>query len=240
MKPWIYHPSPELPLTRHARLSVFPREPDMTRSLLRMAWTLGMRLFLRIYFRLRIRGREKLPDVPFLMVANHSSHLDAVALSTVVPVRALNHTFAAAAHDYFFTSFLRASFAAVFINAVPFHRDRKAKQSLELCADLLSASDNVLIMFPEGTRSTTGEIQPFRRGVGELVAGTPRKVVPVYLDGAFRAWPKGNVFPKPRTVTIHIGDPVEFGDFTADKEGCSLIARELETMVRKLQPHRQS
>jgi len=236
MKSWTYHASPALQQSFQEQLTVFPREPDMTSSLMRLAWNLGLRAFLRTYFRLKVHGRKGLPAEAFVVVANHSSHLDAVALSTIVPLRALDRTFSAAARDYFFSSFIRSFFSAIFINALPFNRDGKSKASLELCADILGASGNVLIMFPEGTRSTNGEIQAFHRGIGQLVAGTSLKVVPAYLSGAFNAWPKGERIPRPRRVSIHIGPPVEFSHVPRDKEGFSRVARELENHVRALKP----
>src|SRR5881628_709536 len=101
MKAWTYHPSPSIHQNIAERLSVFPRERDMSFAALRMLSTLLLRGFLRVFFRLRIIGREHLPCAgSYVLVANHSSHLDAVALSAALPLRSIQRAFAAAARDY--------------------------------------------------------------------------------------------------------------------------------------------
>ena len=235
MKEWQYNPSPSVNKSIAESLTVFPRERDMTHTLLRVLWNVCLRLFLKIYFRLSIRGRENLPhDKSFVFVANHSSHLDAVCLSSVLSVKSIDRTFSAAAKDCFFSSLGRSLFSAIFVNALPFDRQHKHKESLELCADVLNVSDQVLIMFPEGTRSLTGEIQSFKSGIGFLVAGTDRLVVPAYIDGAYQAWPKGSKVPKPKRVRVFIGKPISFERIERDKEGYEKVAQLCETAVRNL------
>ena len=69
------------------------------------------------------------------------------------------------------------------MNALPFSRKGHVRQTLAACRNLLAEDGNILILFPEGTRSTDGRIGTFKGGVGELVAGTPVPVVPCYLEG---------------------------------------------------------
>ena len=235
MRNWEYHPSPFMNKSVAESLTVFPRERDMTCTALRVFWNFCLRIFLKIYFRLSITGRENLPsDKSFVFVANHASHLDAVCLSAALPIKTIDRAFSVAAKDYFFSSFLRSLFSAIFVNAIPFERQKKSKESLELCADVLNVSDQVLIMFPEGTRSLNGEIQTFKAGVGLLVAGTDRLVVPAYINGAYQSWPKGNKFPKPKHVQVIIGKPLEFSTVEANKEGYEKVARACENAVKNL------
>ena len=166
-----------------------------------------------------------------MLVANHSSHLDAVALACALPVRQWHHAYATAAQDYFFHGMFRSFVAVVLTNAVPFDRRDDPKHSLELCADLLHVSREALIMFPEGTRSRDGSIQEFRPGVGRLVAGTAVPVVPAYIDGAFRAWPKGSAIPKPRRITIRIGEARRYPDVPASRPGSIAVAADLRRAV---------
>ena len=86
------------------------------------------------------------------------------------------------------------------------------RQSLSLCRELLANPGNILIIFPEGTRSTTGEIGEFKSGIGALVAGRDVAVVPCFIDGTFRAWPKGKRFPRPRKVRLIVGEPRNYRD----------------------------
>src|SRR5207244_11635318 len=96
-----------------------------------------------------------------------------------------------AASDYFFQSVPPLWIAAVIMNALPFARQIRARKSLSLCQELLANPGTILIIFPEGTRSITGEIREFKSGIGALVAGRDVAVVPCFIDGSFRAWPKG-------------------------------------------------
>lgn len=236
MKRWVYTPSPLLNKTLREQLTSFPREPDIAVYGLRLVGILLERFILAAYFRLKIVGREKIPSRgPFILVANHSSHLDAAVISAIMRPTQWYHAYAVAAQDYFFRGFFRALAAIVFTNAMPFDRKTEPQKSLELCADVLQVSREAIIMFPEGTRSLDGSIQRFRPGVGKLAAGTDVPVIPAYIDGAHRAWPKGQVIPKPCNVTVLIGIPRTYAQVQAAQEGYISIANDLHDAVCQLQ-----
>ena len=207
-----------------ARLRRFPREPDRLVDGLRALVALLIRGLLRLYHRFEIRGAENLPndDESFVLVANHSSHLDSVCLLAALPLRRLPRAFPVAAEDYFFRSLPRTWFAAVLMNALPFGRQMRVRESLALCRRLLAQPGNVLIIFPEGTRSMTGETQPFKPGIGALLAGGEARVLPCYIQGAFRAWPKGRRLPRPRKVSLVIGAALHPG---GDDEAVAIAAK---------------
>jgi 1-acyl-sn-glycerol-3-phosphate acyltransferase len=144
------------------------------------------------------------------------------------------HAYAVAAQDYFFRNFFKALAAVVLANAMPFDRKEDPAKSLELCAEVLQVSRDAIIMFPEGTRSVDGSLQMFRPGVGRLVAGTDIPVIPAYIHGAHRAWPKGYRFPKPRRVTLVIGQPRRYAHVPSTQEGHILIANDLREAVLQL------
>jgi len=232
---WEYHPAPDLEEGIAERLAKFPREPTMLAYAARSAAALALRAWLRIYHRLRILGRDNLPgEGSFILVANHSSHLDALALTASIPLRKLHRTFPAAAADYFFNSFPRSAFSAVFINALPFERQAGGARSLTVCEELLARPGNILVIFPEGTRNTAGELGRFRSGIGRLTAGKPIPVVPAYLRGAARAWPKGRALPRPLPLSVRIGEPREYGDLPPDRESIRRICGELREAVAEL------
>jgi 1-acyl-sn-glycerol-3-phosphate acyltransferase len=235
MKRWRYDSMADVDLRLTERLRRFPREPDMLVYGLRSLVALIIRGLLRIYNRFEIVGHENLrTNRSLVMVANHCSHLDTLCLLAALPLPKLHRAFPAAASDYFFQSISRLWVAAVVVNALPFARQVHARQSLSACAELLAHAGNILIIFPEGTRSTTGEIHEFKSGIGALVAGRDVAVVPCFIDGSFRAWPKGSHFPRPRKVRLVVGQPRNYGSRTADKIDICAIASELREAVLDL------
>lgn len=117
------------------------------------------------------------------MVANHTSHLDTASIISSLPMKKIHRVFPAAAQDYFFVTPPRVAFSAIVVNALPFNRKTNIRQSLTLCKQLLQTPGNVLLLFPEGTRSVTGQLQEFKPGIGLLMAGLPHPVIPCHLGG---------------------------------------------------------
>lgn len=236
MKPWVYESAEDLDRGLVERLKQFPREPDMLVYGMRSLAALVLRSWLRTYHRLEVRGQENLPkDKSFVLVANHTSHLDTLSLLAALPLRKLHRAFPAAAADYFFESVPRIWLAAVVVNALPFGRQTHIKQSLILCQHLLENPGNVLIIFPEGTRSATGKIGRFKPGIGALVAGRDVTVLPCYLRGGFKAWPKGRICPRPSKVQLTIGKPRSFATVASTKEAAIAIAAELEQAIKDME-----
>jgi 1-acyl-sn-glycerol-3-phosphate acyltransferase len=235
MKRWQYEPAADLDQSPIGRLRNFPRQPDMLIYGLRSLVALIIRGLLRTYCRFEIIGEEHLRNNrSFVLVTNHSSHLDTVCLLAGLPLRRLHRAFPAAAADYFFKSVPRTWIATVIVNALPFERQAQVRHSLAICRELLANAGNVLIIFPEGTRSKTGELQEFKPGIGTLVAGSDVAVLPCFLDGACRAWPKGKRLPRPRKVRLIIGAPRTYEKMLPDKTASATIASELHAAVTEL------
>jgi 1-acyl-sn-glycerol-3-phosphate acyltransferase len=235
MNEWQYQPSPDLEQSLLERLRHFPREPDMFVYGLRSLAALVIRGLLRVYHRFSVVGAGNLPTKgSFILVANHGSHLDALCLLSALPLRKLHRAFPAAAADYFFQSVPRTWIAAVVVNALPFAREVHIRQSLTLCGELLANPGNVLIIFPEGTRTKDGSLGKFKSGIGVLAAGREVPVIPCYLDGAFAAWPKGKFFPRPTRITLHIGPPKTYAHLTPGKESACLVASDLQNAVEQV------
>jgi 1-acyl-sn-glycerol-3-phosphate acyltransferase len=235
MEPWHYDTSEQLDKTLVQRLRHFPREPDMLVFGLRSAGAVLIRCWLRIYHRLTIVGRDNLPrEGSYIIVANHASHLDTLAIISALPLGKLHQVFPAAAKDFFFESLPRTALASILVNALPFDRQTHVRQSLSLCKAVLEKPGNILVIFPEGTRSMTGEIGEFRRGISLFLAGSDLPVVPCCLVGTFRAWPKGAWFPRPRKVRLLIGQPRRYADLRRGKEAAEAICRDLREAVLAL------
>ena len=232
MESWRYEPTPDFDKAPIERLRDFPRHPHFFVYHARTLENLVVRAILRIGNRLEIVGRENLPATgSFVMVANHSSHLDAPALLAALPLKQVHRAFPAAAADYFFTNLPVLAFSAIVMNAMPFDRRENPKQSIDACRQLLESEGHVLILFPEGTRTTDGSIGAFKPGIGFLIAGSTIPVVPCHIRGASKAWPKGKWIPRPRKLTLTIGKPLVFADKQRVRDDALAIAETLRSAV---------
>lgn len=235
MTEWEYHPPPDIDETMSEHLRNFPRQPYMLMYAIRSVAALLLRGWMRLYHRMRIDGRENLPATgSFVLVCNHTSHLDTLCMLCSVPLKRIHRTFPAAAADYFFSSLPRSAVSAILINALPFDRKIKGAESLTVCGELLKNEGNVLIIFPEGTRTTSGEMGRFRSGIGRLVVGTDLPVVPCYLDGGLKAWPKGKSFPRPYELQLRIGAARTYGHLDKSSDAVVKVCQDLQDSVAAL------
>ncbi len=160
----------------------------------------------------RVDGLEHLAglDGPFLLCPNHASHLDAPTLRSVLPAAVRDRTAIAAAADYFFAGGLLGPAVALATGAFPFGRTEHVRSSLERVGSYVDAGWNVIV-FPEGTRSTTGRLGPMKAGIGLLATQLGVPVVPIGIRGADRILPKGATLPRWRgRVGVRIGEPLTF------------------------------
>ena len=174
----------------------------------RFANIIFLRVFSKLYFRLSIKGRSNLPeDTSFILSANHSSHLDFPLLFSSLPLGRSMKVVAPAAADYFYKNKFRRTLMEVSLNTFPFQRIGNFVQSLKLCKELIKKG-NSLILFPEGTRSGSDQLAEFKPGVAAIAYGLNIPIIPVYIDGALDALPKGSLFVRPKKIIINIGKPI--------------------------------
>jgi 1-acyl-sn-glycerol-3-phosphate acyltransferase len=178
----------------------------------------------------RIYGGEQLAaNGPYIFAANHTSHLDAPLILAALPLRVRLHLRTAAAADYFFTSWWKSTLAKTLFNAFSF--ERRSFAGLSRAQRLLKDGYNILL-FPEGTRSKDGQLQPFKCGVGKLALATQASVVPVWIEGAYAAMPKGARLARRHRVEIRFGTPLQFAQ---DLDRMSVVAA-IEQQIRALAP----
>ncbi len=183
------------------------------RRLLRTAAILAFQaLFVRpvvLWFvGVRYRRRSLVPKGPCLVVANHNSHLDAAVLLSLFPLDRVAHVHPVAAADYFGKNWLRRAMAMLLMNGIPIERtSRGATDTLQPMIQALRDGES-LIFFPEGSRGEAGVVAPFRAGVGRIVQAVPGLlVVPVFLTGPERVWPRGQKIPVPLGIDATVGKP---------------------------------
>lgn len=235
MKSWRYQGARDRDLKRRERRSSTRRETGLVPAFFSLCWWLYVRLYLKLFHRLEVLGRENLPREPgFIMVSNHSSHLDTLALAAALPLRWNGHVFPVAAGDTFFNRPETAWFAANFLNALPLWRSRASAHALAELRERVMVAEEVLILFPEGTRSRDGKMGSFKSGIGRLVAGSPVQIVPAKIQGAFEAYAADRKVPRPHSITLRLGPALSFPDLSDDREGWNAIARDLKTAVELL------
>ena len=171
----------------------------------------------RLYNRLQIHGREHLPRAaPFVLVANHASHLDALVLTTVLPLAWRDHAFPIAAGDLFFMKGSLAWAVTTLLNTLPIWRRKAGLHALQELRQRLHEPPSIFILFPEGARTRDGKMMRIKPGLGMLIASTAAPVVPCHLQGTFEAGPAGTLMPRKRKMVIRIGQPLDFSAVTDD------------------------
>ena len=235
METWEYQPARDLNLSLRDRLRSIRREDGfLTTGLRWFGWSL-VRTYFALWHRLRIEGEEHVPPKPpFIMIANHCSHLDALVLASSLRWYWRDRIFPIAAGDVFFDSTLMSMFAVSFLNALPMWRKRTSPRSLKELRARLVEEECIYILFPEGKRSRDGTMSEFKAGIGMFVAELEVPVVPCYLNGCFRALPAGSKLPRRLPIHLRIGPQEHFGNVLNGRDGWEAIAVKMEQMVRGL------
>ena len=237
MQDWHYKPAGDLGLPAEEAFKSLKRESGLIATSLHWLWWSFVRTYLWAWHGLKVEGREHLPTKPpFVLVANHSSHLDALVLAAPLDWRLRDRIFPIAAGDVFFTNPVVSAFAALMLNALPMWRKSCGPHALKELKQRLIEEPCCYILFPEGARSRTGEMLPFKAGLGMMLAGTDVPVVPCYLEGCFEALRPETKWPKRHPIRIRIGPPLTFASVTNRREGWEQVATDLQAAVKALAP----
>lgn len=207
----------------------------MVPALYRLARFL-MRVWFQLYFRLETFGVEHVPaEGGCILAGNHVSFLDPPLLGVKVK-RLLRYM--ARASLFRFKWF---GWALLHIGCVPLDRAKGDVHALKLA--LRTAKEGgALVLFPEGTRSPDGALHAPKPGVGFLVAKAGVPVVPVYIDGSYKAYPKGAKWMRPAKIRVFYGPPVlpaEYAEYGASKEAYGRIADLIMSRIAALAPRRR-
>lgn len=201
--------------------------------------------FFKLYCPLTVEGLHHLPKEPFLLCSNHTSHADSAVLMTATQRRFRNFALIGAS-DYFFHSRRMRWSVSPLMNVIPINRNPGAKSlsaCLATCHRFLEQQEGNLILYPEGTRSPDGKMQPFKRGAGLFAIELGVPVVPAYIEGTHRILPKGHSMPRPAPVTVRFGEPLLLARNPSGKTSVELhreqrreIVEQLTQSIRALRP----
>ena len=180
---------------------------------LRMAWYAAARFVARILFvtvfGLRMYHRDRLPAAGgVLVVSNHQSYLD-----PILAAAGMTRPFHPMARESLFR-FPPFAWIIRSLNAFPV---RRASADLGAVREALRRlkDGEVVLMFPEGTRTRDGSIGPLHGGPITIAARAGVPVLPLVIDGAFEAWPRGRLMPRPHVIRVACGRPLSAEELAA-------------------------
>ncbi len=200
-----YDPLPDIDMPLPARLGQFPRQPDIATDVARAVAGPIAAAFIRSQFRFEVVG--SVPDVPRLaLMPNHQSHLDALAVLSILPARLRRRVTVLAARDYFFERPAPALTASVLWGAVAFDRRSRLSELRRWTRILHDTPDGWFLVFPQGSRKSAG----LHAGLPLVLARAGWPVLPVALSGTAEAWPVGARLWHPfRRIRVTFGTPIQ-------------------------------
>ena len=200
----------------------------------------GFRALYKLYFRRRVYNAERVPlEGALILASNHASFLDPPLVGSSVR-RGINYL----ARESLFR-FPVVGWILHQCQVVPVDRDGGGAAGLRAILDRLLAG-GAIILFPEGTRTRDGKLQPARSGIGLTVIKSTAPVVPVRVFGTFEAYGRHLRFPRPRRVAVKYGQPMPFEQLRLEAKVCSKVrlkeiyqqvADEIMAAIARLEPH---
>jgi long-chain acyl-CoA synthetase len=197
-----------------AVLAADPEDPQVLAALnsgrvLTFGWYVFGRfvaLFSRIFFGLRVSGKEKLPQKgPFILSPNHQSFLDGPVVASQIPWRLFKDMFYVGTSEIFgkgLFNFLGRTF-----RLVPVDPDSNLVTAMRAGALGLKQGKN-LVLYPEGERSIDGSPKKFKKGAAILSTHLKVPIYPVALEGFYDAWPRSRKLPRFSKLRVRFGDPI--------------------------------
>jgi 1-acyl-sn-glycerol-3-phosphate acyltransferase len=207
-----------------------------------LSYRIGWILFRAAYaacFRWRVFGAENVPLTGGVILAsNHASFLDPPLVGAGLK-REINYLARESLFRFPGIGALLRSW-----NSVPVDREGGGARGLKAILGRLLAG-GAIILFPEGTRTKDGKLQPARSGIGLTVIKSAAPVVPVRVFGTFEAYGRHIKFPRPRRVMVKYGRPLDFATLRAEAKVCDKprlkeiyqqVADEIMAAIAKLEP----
>lgn len=182
------------------------------------------RLLATLLFQIRVKGREWIPhDGGVMVLSNHQSHFDPVLIGVACD-RRLNYL--ARESLFYFTPF---RWLIQSLDAIPIDREGLGLAGLKETLRRLKRGELVLI-FPEGTRTHDGEMAPLKPGFSALAKRANVPLLPVAIEGAYQAWPRRQLLPRLATIHVQFGEPLSPAAAAAYDE--RQLVMEIERRIR--------
>ena len=179
-------------------------------------------LIFKIFWRLKILGRENIPKKGrFIFCPNHGSFLDGPLLLASVPVGIKKSLHILGLRAYFEVPLIRNMLRL--IRVIPIDPTVQLVDAMQACAYIIR-NDKLACIFPEGVRSPDGGVKEFKKGIGILAKELNLQLVPVYISGSYKSWPRTKRFPKPQPIKIIFGRP--FNSEELKRQGWNLGAKD--------------
>jgi 1-acyl-sn-glycerol-3-phosphate acyltransferase len=168
----------------------------------------------KLFIKTKTYGMENIPKKePFVIVANHASVLDPVLVGYTSREREVSFM---AKEELFRVPLL--GYLIRCYDSFPVRRGQWDREAIQKFQDFLRSGKPILI-FPEGTRTLDGELQPARKGVGMLLYTARVAVIPAYIAGTFHVWPKGKLLPRPGKTSVSYGPAIQLDDLYQEEAG---------------------
>jgi long-chain acyl-CoA synthetase len=164
-------------------------------------------LFMRVFFRLRVSGKEKLPSKgPFILSPNHQSFIDGPVVASQIPWRLFKDMFYVGTSEVFGQGIFK--YLGRTFRLIPVDPDSNLVNAMRAGAFGLKRGYN-LVLYPEGERSIDGTPKKFKKGAAILATHLKVPIYPVALEGFYEAWPRGKRFPRFSKLRICFGEPIQ-------------------------------
>lgn len=184
--------------------------------------------FFSVYSRFRSEGAHHLPEGPCIITPNHQSFFDGLYILAAIKMKTLKNSYFYAKKKHVNNRFLQ--FMANTNNVIVMDVNKDLKESIQKLAEVLKRGKNIII-FPEGTRTKTGKLGEFKKTFAILSKELNIPVVPVAINGAYRAMPGRAIFPVPfRRISVSFSKPIYPTGYSSD-ELTTIVQEKVHKMI---------
>jgi len=185
-----------------------------------------------------VEGFENFKLIPknqsVIFIVNHVSLLDSFSVFKTFPLKFRINTYPAGAKDFFFETSnplmrLLGLVGRIGFNVFSFSRTSNIKQSLRDFAEIINRGGNIII-YPEGTRSKTGKLLPFKEGIGLLAWNMQVPIVPIKIEGLQDILPRDASFPKTGHIKVKVGKPMTFTKMNSPHQITEKLYKEMQKL----------